>query len=145
MRKFGQDAALFPTGLLLLCGKDAASPPAGPVSTCDRSVDAPDDDPRRSRGTCTCSGRSIRVELNPGTPRAQRPARHPALGLPLAGLVRAAASRCSAEPGDVLRVTCRHDAALRETIRPRAKPRYVLWGEGTTDEMCLGILQVTRG
>ena len=23
--------------------------------------------------------------------------------------------------------------------------RYVLWGEGTTDEMCLGILQVTRG
>ena len=27
---------------------------------------------------------------------------------------------------------------------PRA-PRYVLWGEGTTDEMCLGLLQVTRG
>jgi hypothetical protein len=24
-------------------------------------------------------------------------------------------------------------------------PRYVLWGEGTTDEMCLGILQATRG
>jgi hypothetical protein len=23
-------------------------------------------------------------------------------------------------------------------------PRYVLWGEGTTDEMCLGIVQVTR-
>ena len=22
------------------------------------------------------------------------------------------------------------------------KPRYVLWGEGTTDEMCLGLLQV---
>ena len=21
-------------------------------------------------------------------------------------------------------------------------PRYVLWGEGTTDEMCLGLLQV---
>lgn len=24
----------------------------------------------------------------------------------------------------------------------RAAPRYVLWGEGTTDEMCLGLLQV---
>ena len=22
--------------------------------------------------------------------------------------------------------------------------RYVVWGEGTTDEMCLGMLQVTR-
>jgi hypothetical protein len=43
-----------------------------------------------------------------------------------------------AEAGDVLRVTCRHDTALR-----RGPPRYVLWGEGTTDEMCLGIVQVT--
>ena len=52
-----------------------------------------------------------------------------------------------AEPGDVVRVTCRHD--VRKRVRgehgiPKA-PRYVLWGEGTTDEMCLGILQVTRG
>jgi hypothetical protein len=23
-------------------------------------------------------------------------------------------------------------------------PRYVVWGEGTSDEMCLGILTVTR-
>ncbi len=44
------------------------------------------------------------------------------------------------ESGDVVRVTCRHDASLR-----RGAPRYVLWGEGTTDEMCLGVLQVTRG
>ena len=54
-----------------------------------------------------------------------------------------------AQPGDVVRVTCRYDVSKRahpphgQTI-PRT-PRYVLWGEGTTDEMCLGILQVTRG
>ena len=24
----------------------------------------------------------------------------------------------------------------------RLAPRYILWGEGTTDEMCLGLLQV---
>ena len=45
-----------------------------------------------------------------------------------------------AEPGDTVRVTCRHDASLRD-----GEPRYVVWGEGTTDEMCLGVLQVTRG
>ena len=45
-----------------------------------------------------------------------------------------------AAPGDVVRVTCRHDASLRT-----GEPRYVLWGEGTADEMCLGVLQVTRG
>jgi len=26
----------------------------------------------------------------------------------------------------------------------RLPPRYVLWGEGTTDEMCLGLLQVAE-
>ena len=26
----------------------------------------------------------------------------------------------------------------------RLKPRYVVWGEGTTDEMCLGLLQVAN-
>ena len=53
-----------------------------------------------------------------------------------------------AQPGDVVRVTCRHDVGKRTQARLRRlrrTPRYVLWGEGTTDEMCLGILQVTRG
>ena len=50
-------------------------------------------------------------------------------------------------PGEVVRVTCRHDVHKRmhgEHGVPNV-PRYVLWGEGSTDEMCLGILQVTRG
>jgi hypothetical protein len=55
-----------------------------------------------------------------------------------------------AEAGDVVRVTCRHDVTKRHhgahgAHGVPASPRYVLWGEGTTDEMCLGILQVTDG
>jgi hypothetical protein len=26
----------------------------------------------------------------------------------------------------------------------REQPRYVMWGEGTSDEMCLGIVMYTR-
>ena len=51
------------------------------------------------------------------------------------------------DSGDVVRVTCRHDVHKRQDGEhgvPK-RPRYVLWGEGTTDEMCLGLLQVTRG
>ena len=57
------------------------------------------------------------------------------------------ASPVHAEPGDVVRVTCRHDVAKRTHggHGVPTTPRYILWGEGTTDEMCLGILQVTRG
>ncbi len=51
----------------------------------------------------------------------------------------------SLRKGDTLTVTCTHDATLRDKL-PAFKgtpPRYVVWGEGTTDEMCLGILIVT--
>ena len=48
--------------------------------------------------------------------------------------------------GDTLRVRCRHDQALRDDL-PAVEgqdERAVVWGDGTRDEMCLGILQVTR-
>jgi hypothetical protein len=137
-RRFGTDAAFVPTGLLLLCGKGAAQPVATPTSSCDRYVPAPMTI-QAVAGHMHLLGRSIRVELNPGKPRAQllleipRWDFHWQAAYTLAQPVRAVA-------GDVVRVTCRHDASLRT-----GAPRYVLWGEGTTDEMCLGVLQVTRG
>ena len=137
-RRFGNDAALVPTGLLLLCGKDAGKPVATTTATCDRVVDAPTTI-HAVAGHMHLLGRSIKVELNPGTARARllleipRWSFHWQASYVLERPVRAA-------PGDVVRVTCRHDASLRT-----GEPRYVLWGEGTADEMCLGVLQVTRG
>jgi hypothetical protein len=45
-------------------------------------------------------------------------------------------------PGDKVRVTCTHDATLRQKLPQLNKlpPRYVVWGDGTSDEMCLGLL-----
>jgi len=46
------------------------------------------------------------------------------------------------KPGDSYRVTCTHDATLRRQLpelRP-LPPRYVVWGDGSSDEMCLGIV-----
>jgi hypothetical protein len=145
VRKYGQDNALVPIGLLLLCGKDAGKPPAGQVTFCDRRLDRPTTI-RAVAGHMHLLGRSIRVELNPGTPRARvlldipRWSFHWQGAYPLTTPV-------VAQPGDVLRVTCRHDASLRKsaTSAVARTPRYVLWGEGTTDEMCLGVVQVTRG
>jgi hypothetical protein len=91
-------------------------------------------------------GKSIRIVLNPG-----RPTRRVLLDIPRwdfhwqnAYLLE---RPIQAKPGDVIRVTCTYDPARRkrgEDGIPKS-PRYVLWGEGTTDEMCLGLLQVTRG
>lgn len=48
--------------------------------------------------------------------------------------------------GDQVEVSCRHVQELRDVLPAfEGQPdRYVVWGEGTTDEMCLGMLQVTR-
>jgi hypothetical protein len=87
-------------------------------------------------------GRDIRVELNPGTPRARMLLHIPRWSFHWQDayyLQHPIATRA----GDVLRVTCRFDNS--ESAQPIVNgkplaPRYVLWGEGTTDEMCLGLV-----
>jgi hypothetical protein len=146
-RKYGGVAGLVPAGLLFLCGKDAASPRASSTTTCDRRLESP------ARilavaGHMHLLGASIRLILNPG------PSARVLLDIPRWDFrwqnAYTLASSVEAKPGDVVRVTCRYDVGKRVHAAhtghaiPRT-PRYVLWGEGTTDEMCLGILQVTRG
>ena len=148
-QKYGPEAALIPTGLLYLCGKTVADYPrdvgdAHAVRTsCDRAVTRP----IRIYGVAGhmhLRGVDIRVELNPGTPRARVLLHIPHwhfhwqdayyLEQPI-----------DAAPGDTIRVTCRFDnsAQAQPVVKGRPlAPRYVLWGEGTTDEMCLGLLQV---
>jgi Copper type II ascorbate-dependent monooxygenase, C-terminal domain len=86
-------------------------------------------------------GRSLTVELNPGTPNARMLLDQPNFNfddqtsVPLAVPV-------SISPGDTIRMTCTHDASLRSQL-PELKPlqpRYVVWGDGTSDEMCLATL-----
>jgi hypothetical protein len=86
-------------------------------------------------------GREISITLNPGTQDEQTLLDidnwdfDQQAAIPLAKPVQV-------EPGDVLRVRCRHDAGLRSMLPALqdSPPRYVVWGEGTADEMCLGIV-----
>jgi hypothetical protein len=144
-RKYGSGAAFAPAGLLLLCRGSAANPKPSAVSTCDRTITMPTTI-HVAAGHMHLLGAAIRLELNPGTPRARilldipRWDFHWQNAYTLREPLKAAS-------GDVVRVTCRHDVRKRTHSGhgiPKT-PRYVLWGEGTTDEMCLGILQVTRG
>jgi mono/diheme cytochrome c family protein len=145
VRKYGSDSAFVPAGLLILCRGTAATPKPSAVSTCDRRITTPTTI-RIVAGHMHLLGASIRLELNPGTPRARV-----LLDIPRWDFhwqnAYTLAKPASAEPGDILRVTCRHDVHKRMhgAHGVPATPRYVLWGEGTADEMCLGILQVTRG
>jgi hypothetical protein len=143
-RKYGTGAAFTPAGLLILCRGNASTPAPSPVSTCDRRISTPTTI-HVAAGHMHLLGAAIRLELNPGTSRAKVLLDIPRWDFHWQNAYTLARS-VKAEPSDVVRVTCRHDVAKR-TAGARGiptTPRYVLWGEGTTDEMCLGILQVTR-
>ena len=86
-------------------------------------------------------GRSIRIELNPGTKRATTLLDVPAYNFDEQA-VTPLAEPVAVRAGDTLRVTCTHDVTLRQRLPQLRKlpPRYVVWGEGTSDEMCLGLV-----
>lgn len=128
VKTYGADAAVISLGLLYLC-KQSIPGAIGPTSTCTRTVQRP----LRIYGVAGhmhLRGVDIRVELNGRT----------LLHIPRWSFNWQDAYYLSqpvdANVGDALKVTCRFDTA---TVKPQ---RYVLWGEGTADEMCLGVLQV---
>jgi hypothetical protein len=86
-------------------------------------------------------GRSIKIELNPGKPTART-----LLDVPVFNFddqaIHPLATPLPIKQGDTFRVTCSHDAGLRKLL-PQLRtlpPRYVVWGDGTSDEMCLGLV-----
>ena len=96
-----------------------------------------------SRGHMHLLGRSISVELNPGTKQARKLLDVPVFDFDDQAL-KVFDAPVKLKAGDTLRVTCTHDASLRSKL-PQLEdlpPRYVVWGEGTADEMCLGMLTV---
>jgi mono/diheme cytochrome c family protein len=145
VRKYGSDAAFTAAGLLILCRGNAANPKPSAVSTCDRRIST-STTIHVAAGHMHLLGAAVRIELNPGTSRARVLLDIPGWDFHWQNAYTLARS-VKAEAGDVVRVTCRHDVHKRMHGAhgvPKT-PRYILWGEGTTDEMCLGILQVTRG
>ena len=89
-------------------------------------------------------GVDIKIELDPGTSRAKTLLHIPHWHFHWQDAYYFR-TPIDAAPGDTIRVTCRFDNSLGAQPILHGKqlpPRYVVWGEGTTDEMCLGLLQV---
>lgn len=142
--RFGLQAGATVAGLQLLCGGSLVAPRAGPTQHCDRTA-SERMVVRAVAGHMHLLGRSISVTLNPGTADQQTLLDRKVWDF---DNQRATALKhaVTVQPGDTLRVTCTHDAALRSQLPQLAgRPaRYVMWGEGTSDEMCLGIVLYTR-
>jgi hypothetical protein len=87
-------------------------------------------------------GRKISIETNPGTPDAKTILDIPIWDFDNQGTKPIAPLHL--DPFDTVKVTCTHQQWLRDRLPAfeGQQERYVVWGEGSTDEMCLGMLQV---
>jgi hypothetical protein len=142
-KRFGEEVGGTEAQLVGACSQ--GKPVAGTTQHCDRPV------PRAATvyavaGHMHLLGRSIKIELNPGTAGARV-----LLDVPRYNFddqaIHPLAEPVALKAGDKLRVTCTHDATLRSQL-PQLQgtaPRYVVWGDGTSDEMCLGLVIMADG
>ena len=114
------------------------------MQSCTRPVMRPET-VRGVAGHMHLLGRSIKVEANPGTPRARTLLDIPVWDFDNQGSkpIKPAKLKARATPS---RSPVEHTQTLRDDLPAfEGQPdKYVVWGEGTTDEMCLAILLVTR-
>ena len=121
-----------------LCG---TKPVASNTTTCVRRV---------SRGMTVLGaaghmhllGRKISIVTKPGTPGERTVLKIPVWDFDNQGLKPI--KPVHLDPFDEVKVSCTHQQWLRDRLPAFAgqEERYVIWGEGSTDEMCLGTLQV---
>jgi hypothetical protein len=86
--------------------------------------------------------KSIKIELNPGTQNARTLLHIPRWDFHWQGNYWFK-NPVQVKRGDVIRTTCVFDNSVAN--QPviggvQTKPKYVMWAESTTDEMCLGIM-----
>jgi hypothetical protein len=141
-KRFGSEVGEFADEQVEECNEGGVPRP-GNTQTCDHEVEEP--------ATVFAGfahmhmlGRSLKVELNPGTPKAEVLLDVPQFDFDNQRLMKLP-TPVEVAPGDTLRVTCTHDAGLRKVLPQLSKlpPRYVVWGDGTSDEMCIGIMAVS--
>jgi hypothetical protein len=141
--RFGKQAAGTVAGLQLVCN-GIGGPDPGTTQSCARRIEVPTT-VRAVGGHMHLLGRTIRITANPGRPDERTLLDIDPWDFDDQGTTALRRPE-RLVPGDELEVTCTHDQGLRDLLPAfEGQPeRYVLWGEGTTDEMCLGIALVTR-
>jgi len=146
-QRFGQSEVSFVNVLESICGRNAANPPEGDSTSCNWSVPSFAVPVYRSGYIVRVGahmhllGRSLKMVLDPGTPKAKTILDvsnynfHYQRAYDLKTPVKVS-------PGDTVQVTCTYDPTLAQELPAlrNVPPHFVTWGDGSSDEMCLGLM-----
>jgi hypothetical protein len=137
--RFGATAVTIVNSLEALCGRDPANPPVGDSTSCT-SAQATSGYLMRVAPHMHLLGTGFTMVADAGTPHANTILRvddydfHHQHAYNLAHPVAVTA-------GEPITVTCTYNPRLQEElpILRRVPPHFVTWGDGSTDEMCVGV------
>jgi hypothetical protein len=139
-QRFGREAVETVYGLELECGRSTSDPPAGDTTSCVSQIDQ-NGYIVRAQAHMHLLGRSFSLTLNPGTPQAKT-----VLDVPNYDFHYQKAYNLTTpipvHAGETLQVNCSFDPTLAQElpILRNKPPHFVTWGDGSSDEMCLGLV-----
>jgi hypothetical protein len=137
-------SAFESAGINALCSGDPFNPKPSLTSSCDKVID--------TNFTVIAAaphmhllGRSLKLILNPGTAGEKiiLDRKNYNFDDQSATVLK---TPIAVKKGDVIRVECTYDPTLRQKLPAlrNLAPRYVTWGEGSSDEMCLGVIAASK-
>ena len=140
-QRFGQSAVTFVNFLENFCGRSVTDPPGGDTTSCTWPIGTVH---LRITPHMHLLGQGMKVVLTRGTPTAQTLLNVTNYNFDYQRSY-SLAKAVPTKPGDTVQVTCTYNPLLRQQLPQLRKlpPRYVTWGDGSSDEMCLAILQST--
>ncbi len=142
-QRFGMGQEALVDGLESLCGRSPSDPPVGDTTTCTWPMDTSGNIVELA-AHMHLLGVQMKFVLNPGKPTQQTLLNvtnydfHYQHGYVLAKPV-------PVSPGDTIGITCTYNPQLQEELPllRQVPPHFVTWGDGSTDEMCLGLILMT--
>jgi hypothetical protein len=142
--RFGSSEAQFVNTVESMCGRNPSDPPAADTTSCTSPIFGTGYIVR-VQAHMHLLGVSFRMVLNPGTSAAKTILDVPTYNFHYQkayNLVKPVA----VTSGDRLQITCSYDPALAQElpILRSAPPHFVTWGDGSSDEMCVGLAWISQ-
>ena len=139
-QRFGNYMGLFDEGMETVCGEDPSEPARGDSTSCTWQIGQAGYIVR-DMAHMHLTGVSESLTLNPGTSQAQTIMNVPDYNFHyqraynLKNWVKVTA-------GESVRVNCTYNPTLAQTLPAlrQLPPHFITWGDGSSDEMCLGLV-----
>jgi len=143
-KRFGASAVDFVNTIESVCGRNPTNPPAGDSTSCIWPI--------YSHGYIVRVGAhmhllgvSFKMILNPGTPDARTILNVPDYNFHYQKAYNLK-TPVEVAPGDSIQVNCTYNPTLAQQlpILRKVPPHFVTWGDGSSDEMCLGLMWTSK-